>query len=69
MSFVVKLSLSQILIMLFEFIYFVFTTINIYISQITHSLSQNIHFKKNHTGPITGPKLPLNGDVSFVLLA
>ena len=40
-SFVVKLTLSQILLILPEFTYFIFTTINTHLSIRTQHLSQN----------------------------
>ena len=41
-SFVVKLTLSQILLILSEFTYFIFITINIHLSIRTPYLPQNI---------------------------
>ena len=55
-SFVVKLTLSQILLILPEFTHFIFTTINIHISIRTQHLSQNTNFIKINTDLVVGPK-------------
>ena len=59
-SFVVKLTLSQILLILPEFTRFIFTTINTFINTDTTFTTKYTNFIKINTGPVTGPKCSPN---------
>ena len=56
-SFVIKLTLSQISLILPKFTNFIFTTINTHISKRTQHLSQTHRFYQNQHGSCGGPKL------------
>jgi hypothetical protein len=48
--------------MLPEFTYFIFTTIDVFITINTKFTTKHKHFIKTHTGPVEGPKCVPNNN-------